>query len=232
MDEELLMSYDAVGSAETPTEPPPPTPTRLRVLLAHYTGRQPENYSNASWQALLELPESKRPPAIAGANIDVAFLCTMGCRKAQEIRLAGIDTVALLIDHLHIEQLLARFPPEQIRSTYLASSSDAVLLAGSHVAERLLLSMSDLLRRCVGKRQEAHACIEQTLEVWRAHTAARGGGIRIASPLVTVTPRLLLDCNVTLPAIANFSVDLYTDVDTHGLTLAELKMLGLPLLTM
>ena len=85
---------------------PPPTPIRLQFLLAHHTDRPIEHFKAVTWQALLELPESKRPSAIAGAHIDIAFLCMMGCRNAQEIRLAGIDTIALLIDHLHIEQLV------------------------------------------------------------------------------------------------------------------------------
>jgi hypothetical protein len=226
------MSYDAVKGIEVPTEPPPPTPTRLKVLLAHHTGRQPEYYSNANWQALLEVTEEKRAMVVANAHIDVSFLQMMGCKNPDQIRLCGIDHIAFELDSVLLDQLAARFPMSEIKKAYLRNSSDAVMLAGSRAAERMGVELKELLTHCRAQRIQSHACIEQSLEVWKGVCEQRRSSIRLASPLASVSGRLLAECCVHLPSISNWKLELFRDIDVSGLTHAEQVSIGIPLLAL
>ena len=221
----MSMESDGASAAQCP-----PTPLRLKVLLAHHLRQPIEAFEHCSWNVLLELPPSVRPVVVGSARLDVAFLCLMGCRRPEDTRMAGIDTIAVVSDPLLFEQLAARFSRQSIKNAYLVNSEDAVLLAGSQVAERMDVTLAELLERCRGVPASAHACIEEALDAWCDTHPLREGMIRKCSPLVAVPSQLLIDCNVHLPSVRNWQFQFFADVDTSSLSRDQMLTIGIPLL--
>jgi hypothetical protein len=67
---------------------------------------------------------------------------------------------------------------------------------------------------------------------WRFRNSVRSGGIRLASPLATLDWRLLVECNIVLSELKSFTVDILNDLDCSDATVAQLRSLGVPTLTL
>jgi hypothetical protein len=118
-----------------------------------------------------------------------------------------------------------------VRTSFLRCCSDAVALAGP-VAIKLHASPTELLRHCRGQPRSAHAVLEMLLVEWRFRNSVRSGGIRLASPFATLDWRLLIECNIILSELKSFTVDILGDLDCSDATVAQLRSLGVPTLTL
>lgn len=207
-------------------------PPRLGVLLSYYSGRPYETFEFAKWTDILLIPEQKRSSALSAARIDVVGLLQLGCLTPKNIRLAGIDALELARDDCLACQLVKRFDANELSEAFVSTPPDAVTAAGTEFAERFGITLSYLLGLCRGLRQQAHACIEQTIDRWMAGSGVGRSvpilPIRRMSPIGEVKGRLLVECDVYLPGVKNWQFEFFSDVDTQGLSHEECLGLGLP----
>jgi len=164
---------------------------------------------------------------LRACNVSVSELCARGASTAREFVQLGFDAIDLVDDRQLLRDLVVRFGGDAVASAFVASVSDAIMVAGAVSEDELKIPPNDLLRLCTRNARAATAVLEQLVLHWSVCEAANCG-IRLASPFARIDWRLLRECNVYLPNVPGIAITtICNDLDTTGMPVAERARVGL-----
>ena len=211
---------------------------RLVLLLSDLTKLPPSTFttSRLNVNLLISLAENhclenrnEFALLLRGAGVSFADLYyTYGLQTCAQLRRLGYDSLDVIADNANIDQLLRMFDAKSILETFLETPGDAVCLTGTSAAHKLGLTLERALAKCACQPQFAAGVLQAA---FREHQLHASSGMRVASPLVSVSVHTLLDTKLStiggLPAVDGFRFEYFRDVDGDD---SQLRALGAPML--